>query len=239
VRVYSDETSQRGFVRDISESGLRVAGIEAKVGEVMSLAIPLREIATIGPVKFEAACRWSERKGTQGNLVVSGFEVTTISEKTRTRLQRLIEFLGRELPGRQGAAYDPTGIQQHSVLIDETRVTTNAREFSGTLDGVDILDLVHFMLLTSQKTVLRVRSCDGKQSRLHLVDGKIVHAAGGDREGTEAFLECMSFPGGEFSTERWTDPGRFTIDLPGDFLLMEAARMRDEAFGHLNSEEDG
>ena len=49
-----------------------------------------------------------------------------------------------------------------------------------------------------------------------------------DQEGKDAFFECMSFRGGTFSTQPWQEPGQKTITDPGDFLLVEAARRRDE-----------
>ena len=92
IRVLGAGGSQSGFIRDISETGLRVAGIEAEVGESTTLTVPLKEIPVIGPIKFKATCRRSERKGKQKKFVVTGFEITTISDEARRGFLRLIEF---------------------------------------------------------------------------------------------------------------------------------------------------
>ena len=70
---------------------------------------------------------------------------------------------------------------------------TKSCDFSGTMDGVDILDVVHFMLLNRQKMLLDIRSFHEDLCRLYIVDGNIVHAVGDNLKGLEAFMACMSF----------------------------------------------
>ena len=47
-----------GFVRDISEEGVGVAGIEAKVGDLKTLVILGDEFGEFSSFEFEAYCRW-------------------------------------------------------------------------------------------------------------------------------------------------------------------------------------
>ncbi len=232
VRVYDYSNSAAGLIRDISENGLRVAGIEAKAGENMCLSIPLTEIGGIGPVRLEAICRWSEKRGKQKKFVMSGFEVTHISEETRCRLQSFIDFLHAQSAPQATLAVcpdEPTA----EASVTKKEETGKPRHFSGTLGQVDILDVVHFLLLNAKQMVLHVRSNEGKQAWLYLIDRNVVHARMGNREGIDAFFACMDFPGGEFSAQSWSEPPRRSIDFPGEFLLMEAARFRDESSEEL------
>ncbi|MFC1834956.1 response regulator [Thermodesulfobacteriota bacterium] len=101
--------------------------------------------------------------------------------------------------------------------------------FSGKVAGVDILEYLQFMLLTGKKTILEVRSQGGYACKLFLNDGNVVHADDGKLEGEDAFYKCLSAEGGTFSNLAWSDPGKTTIAKPGEMLLFEAARKRDES----------
>lgn len=103
-----------------------------------------------------------------------------------------------------------------------------ADAFSGNVEGVDLLEYVQFLLLCSRKTVLEVYAVGGARGRIFFADGRICHAAFGPLEGEEALFKCLCFKGGRFSNLPWQEPERVTIHKPGDFLLLEAARLRDE-----------
>lgn len=101
--------------------------------------------------------------------------------------------------------------------------------FKSQLDGFDILEYLQFILLTRKDTVVEVRSREGELSRIYCREGNIVHAVSGNTSGEDAFFRCMSLRGGSLSNSAWEDPGRETISKPGDFLLFESARRRDES----------
>jgi CheY-like chemotaxis protein len=114
------------------------------------------------------------------------------------------------------------------------------RSFSGSVDAVDILEYVQFLMLSGRETVLEVVSNLGTRAVLFLEGGSVVHAACGTVCGEEAFHRCMEFKGGTFSHLAWNDPGTITINKPGDFLLMEAARRRDrQRSGDVSENEYG
>jgi CheY-like chemotaxis protein len=101
--------------------------------------------------------------------------------------------------------------------------------FSGAIDKIDILDYLQLMMLTGRRVVLEVSSKDGGQGLIFIDKGEVKHAKCGHLEGEEALFKCLSFDGGSFVNLPWADPDKITIAKPGDFLLMEAARKRDEA----------
>jgi uncharacterized protein (DUF433 family) len=92
--VVSDRSNGglRGTVKDITEKGLAVRGIEADIGELKTLAILGDEIGIIDPFELMAECRWVESEGSEGQSV-AGFQVTAISDQDLQRLQELIDFL--------------------------------------------------------------------------------------------------------------------------------------------------
>ena len=60
---------------------------------------------------------------------------------------------------------------------------------------------------------------------------RIIHAEAGNRNGESALNNILSFKGGEFNLKPFIEPPRQSIDGPWEFLLMEAARVRDESKG--------
>jgi hypothetical protein len=239
MRVYNHETSQKGFLRDLSESGLRVAGIQAQIGRSVSLSLPLKEIASSGPLEFNAVCRWTETQGKAKKYPVAGFEITDISETAKGQLRELVNLFRSQSRWNDRTLYVPLNMSEVLESTRQMRAETESRQFSGTVGNVDILDFVQFMLLSGKKALLNIESSEGDACELHLQNGRIVHAHQGDLEGREAFFECMSFPGGKFSTAPWQQPSRHTVDEPGDFLLVEAARRRDDSASDIPTEEEG
>jgi hypothetical protein len=77
-----------GMLRDITEKGVGVVGIEAKVGETKVFAIYPNEFVTVSPFSFKAICRWTEGKAPGDS--VGGFAITEISEDALEKLRQLI-----------------------------------------------------------------------------------------------------------------------------------------------------
>lgn len=229
VRVYHGETSQKGFLRDISKNGVRVAGIKANVGEVITLRLPLDEVGASEPIEFMSECRWAKVQGKRKKYVMCGFKITEISEKARIKFEDLVTLLRAE--GR-GSDLVPESVS-HEWIPGEGAAAPGgeirSRKFSGKIDDVDILDVVQFLLLIGKTTVLRVVSREGVQSLLYLKEGRLVHAHLGSLRGEAAFFECMNLVSGEFVLDPWCEPTDHTIRELGEFLLVEAARRRDES----------
>jgi ActR/RegA family two-component response regulator len=132
---------------------------------------------------------------------------------------RLVESTGSEEAGKPMAG---------SADDRDSWPSQDARSFSGQVQGVDILEYLQFMMLTGKQTVVEVTSQSGCACRLFLRDGNVVHAQSNEARGEEAFYHCLGLKGGQFTNLPWVDPPEKTINKPGDFLLFEAARRRDE-----------
>src|SRR5262249_18600444 len=59
-------------------------------------------------------------------------------------------------------------------------------------------------------------------------DGAIIHTECGQLQGEMALYGLLGLEGGEFKLHPYTEPTRRTISGQYEFLLMEAARLRDE-----------
>ncbi len=84
-------------------------------------------------------------------------------------------------------------------------------------------------MLTGRRAVVEVVSKSGIRGLLFMDSGSVRHAICEELTGEKAFYQCLTSSGGSFSNLPWEEPKQITIDKPGDFLLMEAARKRDEA----------
>ncbi len=88
-----DDITGEGHILDISETGLLVVGLSAKVGDRKSLLIQADEFADVYPFTFDAVCRRIEKAG-DAEPYAAAFEITSISDTGRGELGKLCRFLG-------------------------------------------------------------------------------------------------------------------------------------------------
>jgi|SRR5271157_1431905 len=93
VPIYDLETGSIGILRDISEKGLRVAGIDANVGQVRAFQIPIDMLMQAEPLLILAECKWAKTRGKTKEYVVAGFEIIDLPAKDRNTLQNFISIL--------------------------------------------------------------------------------------------------------------------------------------------------
>ena len=136
----------------------------------------------------------------------------------------------QEMCLREGASMffskpvDPEMI--HQVL---SSVHAEGKSFSGHSAGLDLLDYVQFLLMSSKSLILELTSVDNRLSRLYFQNGHIPHAQCNELQGREAFIEITkTFESGSFITLPYQDPPIVTIQENANFLLMDAVRLKDE-----------
>jgi CheY-like chemotaxis protein len=100
--------------------------------------------------------------------------------------------------------------------------------FRGVMQRVGLEDVLQMQCLTGKSCVLVV-SAGSRQGQVYVCDGQIVHAQSGQLQGEMALYGLLAWTGGEFALQPFTEPARRTISGSYEFLLMEAARLRDEA----------
>ena len=91
--IYDVGLSSFGVVRDISETGLCVAGIPSEVGEVKTLQLPIDNIMNADPLLLIAKCRWVEERGHKAKHLIAGFELVDLSDADRAALKKVMDFL--------------------------------------------------------------------------------------------------------------------------------------------------
>jgi PAS domain S-box-containing protein len=114
------------------------------------------------------------------------------------------------------------------IVTDEFKKVASQATFSGSIHGIDILEYLQLVLLSGQKLVIEIVSREQVRGLLYVDKGAVVHATCADSEGEEALYRCLSFNGGTFSSRPWQEPEKHSIRKPGDLVLFEAARRRDE-----------
>jgi len=82
----------RGMLSNITEKGIAVTGLTARVGETKRLVIPAGDFIESDSIIFEAACRWAKEEEETGEWT-AGFEIRKISEKCLRDLRSLIQVL--------------------------------------------------------------------------------------------------------------------------------------------------
>jgi PAS domain S-box-containing protein len=114
------------------------------------------------------------------------------------------------------------------LISGEVATRAAPATFSGNIYGIDILEYLQLLLMTKQQVVVEIVSTAGLKGFLYIDRGEVRHAACGNLEGEDALFRCLNFEGGSFTSLPWREPEKVTIDKPGEFLLFEAARKRDE-----------
>ena len=91
--VYDITTSSIGLLRDISETGLRVAGINCNVGGERTFQLSVDIFMEADPVLIVAKCQWVKVRGKTTKHATAGFEITDISDDDRMVLKTFVELL--------------------------------------------------------------------------------------------------------------------------------------------------
>jgi CheY-like chemotaxis protein len=99
--------------------------------------------------------------------------------------------------------------------------------FRGVLRRVGLQDVLQMECLARSSSILNIHA-GRTQGVIYVKSGQIIHAQCGARSGEEAFNYLMGLTGGEFDVQPFAEPATVSISGSWEFLLMEAARQRDE-----------
>jgi hypothetical protein len=81
-----------GLVRDLTEEGVSVKGLEASVNESKTLAIQADELFALPQIVFQAQCRWA-KKDSGNDRWWAGFQITEISPQDFEHLREVVRLL--------------------------------------------------------------------------------------------------------------------------------------------------
>ena len=126
----------------------------------------------------------------------------------------------------------PDGFQCLFAAL-EALTTAGPQSGSGGQSGfrgmmqVGLTDVLQMECLARKSSILAV-SAGSRKGQIFVNDGAIIHAEYGRLQGEMALYGLLGLSGGEFNLFPYTEPSRRTISGQYEFLLMEAARLRDE-----------
>jgi CheY-like chemotaxis protein len=120
------------------------------------------------------------------------------------------------------------GLKSIFVMLDELVTWKPQSGFRGMLRQVGLQDVIQMECLGRNSSILEVQDRQ-LTGRIYIEDGRIIHADAGEMKGETAFQKLLSLPGGSFQLQHFEPPNERTIEGQWEFLLMEAARVRDEA----------
>ena len=110
----------------------------------------------------------------------------------------------------------------------ESIAATPTEGFRGMLRQVGLPDVLQMECLNRKSSVLEV-TASSDAGRIYIEDGSIIHAESHTQQGEAALFQLLALGGGEFQLRPFARPPRRTIDGHWESLLMESARLRDEA----------
>ncbi len=122
------------------------------------------------------------------------------------------------------------GLKSIFTMLDELITWRPQSGFRGMLRQVGLQDVIQMECLGRNSSILEVQDRQ-MTGRIYIEDGRIIHADAGEIKGEPAFQKLLSLPGGSFQLQHFEPPAEHTIEGQWEFLLMEAARLRDETAG--------
>jgi CheY-like chemotaxis protein len=107
--------------------------------------------------------------------------------------------------------------------------------FSGTLQQVGLADIIQIECLRRSSCILHIQTAQ-PEGEIYIESGAIVHAVAGRFSGEKALHHLLSLEDGQFHSYPYRKPSQRTVHGSWEMLLMESARLRDEARGAASSD---
>ena len=104
--------------------------------------------------------------------------------------------------------------------------------FRGVMRRVGLEEVLQLECLGRKSSILEVFTQNAR-GRIFIHDGSIIHAECGSLQGEVGLYALLGLKGGDFNFLAFTEPAQRTISGQYEFLLMEAARLRDEGASPL------
>ena len=127
----------------------------------------------------------------------------------------------------------PFDIKVVRAIVEE--VLKESEGFQGTVDGVDLIDIVQFNGLSRATAALKVTTGD-LEGMIFFKEGAVVHAMCGKETGEEAFFTILGFNGGSLQNIRGVQPPVVSIYKSIEALLFETALKSDEKAGFIEDD---
>lgn len=127
----------------------------------------------------------------------------------------------------------PFDIKDMRKIVADVLKTSDG--FQGTLDGIDLIDIVQFNGLSKATSALKVTTAD-QEGMIFFKKGEVVHAMCDNTSGEKAFFKVLEFQGGTLQNIRGVEPPIVSINKNLESLLFESAVRNDEEISMNESE---
>jgi hypothetical protein len=112
-------------------------------------------------------------------------------------------------------------------VINDLMTWTQREGFAGTLQQVGLSDVIQIECLRRNSCVLEVHTPHAK-GEIYIETGAIIHAVAGEVTGEKALQRLLALNNGQFHLYPYRQPSERTVRDAWEYLLIEAARLRDE-----------
>jgi hypothetical protein len=119
-------------------------------------------------------------------------------------------------------------LRQTFLIQGADAAALGTAEYTGTLDDIPIADLIQTFQMGGKGGVITITR-DGQHSHIWCDKGEIIDAESGALKGEAAIYRILNFERGQVLADFHSEPRPRTIDAPGNLLLLEAARRKDES----------
>lgn len=119
------------------------------------------------------------------------------------------------------------GFQALYAALDALAGVGAQSGFRGVMQRVELQDVLQMECLNRKSSILQI-SAGQRGGKIYICEGEIVHAQAGQLQGEMALYGLLALAGGQFTLQPFEEPPRRTVSGQYQFLLMEAARLRDE-----------
>lgn len=123
----------------------------------------------------------------------------------------------------------PFDIKDVRAIVED--ILRPEKQFQGTVDGVNLIDIVQFNSLSRATAALKVTTSD-REGMIFFKEGAVVHAMCGDITGEKAFFTILGFNGGSLQNINGVQPPIVSIKKSIEALLFQAAVESDEKSGN-------
>jgi response regulator RpfG family c-di-GMP phosphodiesterase len=113
------------------------------------------------------------------------------------------------------------------ALLDQRATAKGPRGVSGSLDEMDLPDLVQVLWHARKTGSLGIKS-GGEPGEIHFYEGNVVNATWGSLVGAEAFYAFLRLKEGDFAFDPSVKPRERLIEDSTETLLLEGMRRLDE-----------
>lgn len=121
----------------------------------------------------------------------------------------------------------PDGFRFIFNVLDDLISWSQQEGFTGTLRHVSLADVIQIECLGGRSVILEIYA-PTVRGEIYIKSGTIIHAAAGELAGDKAFQRLLSLIGGDFHLQNYREPDERTVRGTWEYLLIEAARVRDE-----------